>query len=141
MHKHGLIILVLATALFTISGCATCRKGSDLEVQGLKNQVSLLESQLSAKDEEINSLRNSLNKASEQAQSIIAETEAHPANKDIQVALANAGFDPGEADGKIGRKTRDAIKAFQKANNLRADGRVGKKTWDLLKEYLTKRVK
>ncbi|MFH1281546.1 MAG: peptidoglycan-binding domain-containing protein [Candidatus Omnitrophota bacterium] len=61
--------------------------------------------------------------------------------KQIQTALKNAGYFQDVADGKMGRKTRLAIKEFQKANNLRADGKVGKNTWMLLKEYLDKKVK
>ncbi|HNX81193.1 MAG TPA: peptidoglycan-binding domain-containing protein [Candidatus Omnitrophota bacterium] len=135
--------------IVTLSGCATMRKNNDLEVQGLKNQVSLLETQISSKDEEINSLRESLNKTSQQAQTIVDESNKkasfdikdRPTNKQIQTALANAGFDPGSSDGHMGRKTREAIRAFQKANNLHADGKVGKKTWELLKEFLEKKVK
>ncbi|HSF95249.1 MAG TPA: TIGR02594 family protein [Thermohalobaculum sp.] len=48
--------------------------------------------------------------------------------KDIQKALKKAGFDPGSADGIIGRKTTAAIKAFQAANKLTPDGIVGPKT-------------
>ncbi len=132
-----------------LSGCATMRKSNDLEVQGLRNQVSLLESQLTSKDEELNSLRDSLNKAYQQAQTIVDETNKtasfdikdRPTNKAIQTALSNAGFDPGSIDGRMGRKTKEAIRAFQRAHNLHPDGKVGKKTWDLLKEYLEKRVK
>lgn len=36
----------------------------------------------------------------------------------IQQALKDKGFDPGPIDGKAGTKTREAIQAFQKANNL-----------------------
>ena len=64
-----------------------------------------------------------------------------PATKDIQRALDNAGFNPGSVDGRMGKQTRNAIKAFQRANNLVADGKVGKQTWDLLSEYLKKKVK
>ena len=35
-------------------------------------------------------------------------------------------------DGKFGAITEDAVKAFQKANNLKADGIVGEKTWAAL---------
>ncbi|MFH1460302.1 MAG: peptidoglycan-binding domain-containing protein [Candidatus Omnitrophota bacterium] len=55
---------------------------------------------------------------------------------DIQQALANAGFDPGPVDGKIGPKTKKAILSFQKQNNLTVDGVVGKKTWAILETYL-----
>jgi Putative peptidoglycan binding domain len=36
----------------------------------------------------------------------------------IQQALKDKGFDPGPIDGVAGAKTREAIRAFQKANNL-----------------------
>ena len=48
--------------------------------------------------------------------------------KDIQQALAIAGFDPGPIDGIRGRKTIAAIKQFQAAKNLVPDGIVGPKT-------------
>jgi peptidoglycan DL-endopeptidase LytE len=61
--------------------------------------------------------------------------------KMIQTALKNAGYFQDGVDGKMGRKTRLAVKEFQKANKLHADGRVGKNTWEVLKEYLEKKVK
>jgi len=45
--------------------------------------------------------------------------------RDIQQALADAGYDPGPIDGIRGRKTIEAIKAFQEANGLTPDGIVG----------------
>ena len=39
-----------------------------------------------------------------------------------QRALASLGFDPGAADGVVGLKTRDALRAWQKARGLVADG-------------------
>jgi peptidoglycan hydrolase-like protein with peptidoglycan-binding domain len=59
-----------------------------------------------------------------------------PSAKEIQTALKNAGFYTGEADGKIGPKSKKAIEDFQKANNLQADGKVGSRTWALLGTYL-----
>lgn len=56
---------------------------------------------------------------------------------DIQSALKSAGYYDGEVDGKIGPKTRDAIRAFQRDHNLKADGVCGKKTWEQLKSYLS----
>lgn len=57
-------------------------------------------------------------------------------SRQIQTALKNAGFDPGPIDGKIGPKTKKAIKDFQAANGLTADGKVGPKTWGKLSKYL-----
>jgi peptidoglycan hydrolase-like protein with peptidoglycan-binding domain len=56
--------------------------------------------------------------------------------RQIQTALENAGFSPGPIDGKMGRKTKEAIKKFQEANGLTPDGKVGRKTWSKLREYL-----
>jgi hypothetical protein len=39
-----------------------------------------------------------------------------------QRALASLGFDPGPPDGLVGLKTRDALRAWQKARGLTADG-------------------
>jgi murein L,D-transpeptidase YcbB/YkuD len=57
-------------------------------------------------------------------------------SKQIQLALRNAGFYQGLIDGKIGPQTKRAIKAFQKANGLKADGIVGKRTSAELNKYL-----
>jgi membrane-bound lytic murein transglycosylase B len=48
----------------------------------------------------------------------------------FQQALAAAGFDPGPADGILGRGTRAALRQYQKAHGLPADGFA---TDDLLK--------
>ncbi|HEY7553267.1 MAG TPA: peptidoglycan-binding domain-containing protein [Candidatus Binatia bacterium] len=48
--------------------------------------------------------------------------------KEIQEALKTKGFDPGAADGVIGQKTNQAIREFQKSNNLQVTGRVDEKT-------------
>lgn len=59
-----------------------------------------------------------------------------PTPKEIQTALKNAGFDPGSLDGKIGPRTRQAIKDFQKSKGLVPDGVVGPKTWASLGKRL-----
>jgi len=60
--------------------------------------------------------------------------------KDIQKALTNCRLYEGKIDGKVGPRTKKAIEAFQKQNNLSADGRVGPKTWEKLKVYLNPEV-
>ncbi|MBP9733764.1 MAG: peptidoglycan-binding protein [Candidatus Omnitrophica bacterium] len=52
---------------------------------------------------------------------------------EIQRALKKAGYDPGPADGRLGKRTKQAILDFQRAKGLKADGVVGKKTWAALK--------
>jgi len=57
-------------------------------------------------------------------------------SRQIQRALVTAGFYDGPIDGKIGRRTQQAIRAFQQAEGLRADGIVGTKTAAALVQYL-----
>lgn len=154
MRNKIVIFVVLAIFTIVLGGCATARKQNDLEMQGLKNQITALEAQLQSKDEEIGVLKESLSKTTEQKVSesktgttqeahkkVAAVAKAHPTHKQVQIALKNAGYYSGTIDGKLGKQTRQAIKEFQKANNLTADGKMRMQTWNLLKEYLVKKAK
>jgi peptidoglycan hydrolase-like protein with peptidoglycan-binding domain len=57
-------------------------------------------------------------------------------NKAIQLALRNANVYGGEIDGRMGPKTKEAVKKFQLSKDLTVDGIVGAKTWTQLKAYL-----
>ena len=57
--------------------------------------------------------------------------------REIQKALKSAGFDPGSVDGRMGARTRTAIRDFQIANGLEPDGKVGPRTWNKLEAHLT----
>lgn len=48
-------------------------------------------------------------------------------NREVQTLLLKRGYDIGEADGLIGGKTRDAIRAEQQKLGVSVDGRAGKK--------------
>lgn len=50
----------------------------------------------------------------------------------LQKRLATKGYGVGVIDGKFGRKTLEAVKAFQAENDLVVDGIVGAKTWAAL---------
>jgi len=146
MEKRVLLLGVAALFVISLSGCSTASKKKDLEVQGLRNQVSALEAQPSAKTEEVSSSTEQItSKSSETSASgsleKSGETNEQPTGRQIQAALKNAGYYKGTIDGKLGRKTRKAVKEFQKANNLKADGKVGPKTWTALKEFLQKKEK
>ena len=52
--------------------------------------------------------------------------------KEIQEALKDKGQYQGEVDGIIGPKTQQALREFQKAQNLQVTGRVDEKTADAL---------
>ncbi len=151
MLKKCFVLIALVAFVILLNGCAAGRKRKDLEIQGLKNQVTVLETQIQSKDNEINSLKDSLAKTEEEKQTqgkilstkkkVIMEVKSRPNTKQIQLALKNAGYESGIIDGRMGRQTREAIKAFQKANNLPAYGKVGKQTWGLLKAYLYQKLK
>ncbi len=140
MGKKVFAFLCVCILILSLSGCATCSKQNDLELQGLRNQVAVLEAQVSGRDSEIAALRESLRQAEEQGVAA-GEVKSKPTAKQIQTALNNAGFNPGPIDGKIGRQTKEAIKKFQEANSLKADGKAGKETWAVLRQYLEKGIK
>jgi murein L,D-transpeptidase YcbB/YkuD len=124
----------------TIVGCATTRPKP---AQTLTSP-SDLQSQLQAKDQEIQDLQYQLDSRQQGLSNNFASGSSDKYNllrvpgvsaTDVQKALLKAGFDPGPVDGRLGKKTRAAIKAFQKQNHLTADGVVGEKTWAALRSY------
>lgn len=131
-------IKVLASVILILflSGCATTKKGQDTEVQQLKSQVIYLEAELQTREEEINRLESELEKAREKRLNLRRKEIREISAKQVQMALKKAGFYKGPIDGKIGPATNEAIRAFQKANGLKADGIVGRKTKDIMMEYL-----
>lgn len=139
MSKKRMWAGLVVVGIFVLSGCTTLGKNDALSNQGLRNQVAALESQLKEKDNEINSLKEASVKTGEDLNLNVSNEQIDP--KQIQTALKNAGYYQGMVDGKKGKKTRRAVREFQKANNLPVDGRVGKNTWEALKGYLDKKVK
>ena len=51
---------------------------------------------------------------------------------ELQKALLSLGFDPNGTDGKFGKGTREAVKAYQKSRGLTVDGKAGNITLTLL---------
>jgi murein L,D-transpeptidase YcbB/YkuD len=153
MKRISFIFLALIICLgLTISGCSSAQKKLSEEVKGVKTRVDTLETRVEgveAKQAETERM------TMEQGQKVeeMKYEKARPSGKsnieikpkrsskdrektkEVQACLKNAGFYHGEIDGVKGRKTRTAIKKFQKANGLTADGSVGKKTWEALSKY------
>lgn len=137
MLKKSVVLFLCVILLLFVSGCvATFGRNNFSETKSLKNENSDLKNELRAKDEEINSLKDSLNSRGSLYHNPVEETKSRPNAKQIQTALKNAGYYQGTIDGKIGKQTRQAIKKFQKENNLNADGKAGKATWSLLSKHL-----
>ena len=144
MHiKRYFVLFLLIGFVFLLGGCATAvKKSSDLEEQGLRNQISLLESQVELKDEEISELKDVIWELNQKQEAkSVKVVDSKPSTKNIQMALSSAGFDPGKIDGKMGKRTREAVRAFQTANDLKVDGKVGKETWGLLQMFLEESIK
>lgn len=75
-------------------------------------------------------------KAKKVAMARKASKKGSPRIMAMQKALKKAGYDPGPVDGKIGKKTRVALAAFQKANGIKPTGRYGKQTSAKLKAFM-----
>ncbi|MCY9855718.1 peptidoglycan-binding domain-containing protein [Vibrio mediterranei] len=84
---------------------------------------------LSRATREINALKNDIEqKALRDFNALAKGNIAHDLNKydvlDVQNALKIRGYDVGIVDGVMGKRTRNAIKAFQRDNNLVVDGAI-----------------
>lgn len=150
--KSFVCIIAAIVAVFFISGCETVPKKFREEVSGMKSRLENLESKVEGVEAKQQEVERS---AGEQAQALeelrIAKDRESMAKsnvsvkprdlttrsriKDIQRYLKNAGFYTGKINGVKTKRTRKAIREFQKANGLRADGVVGPKTWELLSKY------
>lgn len=58
-----------------------------------------------------------------------------PNVRTIQTALKKAGFYKGSINGKYGRKTKKAVKKFQKSKGMKVTGSVGPQTWAALAPF------
>ena len=136
------IFLTVGAGVLTQTGCATTRP-KPADPSELSAQVAQLRQETQAKDQQIQDLQAQLAGTQESIQAgpnfsgggkskLIRVSGVSV--KDLQKALVAAGLDPGPMDGHMGKKTKSAIKAFQKKNSLHADGVVGEKTWNLLKK-------
>lgn len=63
-------------------------------------------------------------------------TPSRPETKKIQKALGRAGYFKGNPTGFYGKRTRAAVRSFQKAKGIPVTGTVGPITWKSLKAYL-----
>ncbi|MBM3253343.1 MAG: hypothetical protein FJZ16_03705 [Candidatus Omnitrophica bacterium] len=144
--KYGIVCVTIS--MLSI-GCATTSTQQIQESQQLKARIVQLESEIQKREEQKNQLEAQLEETRRSKENIerklgyvsaggtIKDFESPNAIKKIQTALKNAGYEVGPIDGKMGRKTKEAIKDFQRENGLTADGIVGQKTWAKLNKYLT----
>ena len=149
MGKRFIVCVAFVMVIaFVASGCSSVPKKTKEEITGIKTRVDTLESKVgemetkqayteratqeqAAAIEEMKSVKMANTNISTKS----SDAKVGARMRDIQQCLKNAGFYDGSVDGVKGRKTRKAIKDFQKANGLTADGLVGKKTWEALSKY------
>lgn len=145
-HSTFRLLSLSVLVIFFTAGCATTRAHKPDASGDPQRQIADLQAQLMAKDQEITDLRYQL----ESSRGALPETNFSSGNTgdpkkilrvsgvsgaEVQRALLRAGLDPGPIDGKLGKKTRLAVKAFQRKHGLTADGVVGDKTWSALRAY------
>lgn len=140
-----LLVIAVIISFLSITGCASARKETrNTQIQQFQMEIARLRSELQQKDTEIDLLEERLQEVPRR-QAVYAKQDkgaqgsAMKTPRNIQLALKRANFYNGPADGKVGEKTKKAIKDFQKANGLPADGVVGKETWSKLKPYLNEK--
>jgi len=141
MSKRTMVVLVVVISVFLLSSVvlAMGRKVKPADQQPASLGTSQPEVEL-VKPEQLESAPPVVEEMKEEKK--VQETGAQLAqdeatkNRQIQTALKNAGYDPGTIDGKLGAKSKKAIKDFQAANGLKADGKIGPKTWAKLSTYL-----
>jgi len=127
-----------------LTGCASTQGGSG----NLQARVIQLERTVSQQEQTIDELRQrasmssgrSTKSSSSGKSSVLADRgiiRVPAAPQEVQTALQGAGYYSGNIDGKIGGQTIEAIKQFQRDNNLKVDGIVGAGTWSQLKSAST----
>ena len=134
------------SSLIFMAGCATTRARKSEPAADQNTQAAEFQQQLQAKDQQIQDLQYQLSNVQTSPSSNY--TSASNGSKtykssivrvsgvsvmDIQKALIRAGYDVGKTDGQAGKKTKSAIKKFQRKHHLAPDGVIGEKTWNLLK--------
>ena len=128
-------IALISLCMLVVSGCAT---GHKKQTSGLEKvspisssyNYDTLESDTEKIDFEETSSARTYNKKDAPNVSLTP--------KQIQRVLKNAGYYQGQIDGKIGLRTQESIRRFQKANGLKVDGIVGRRTTAALNKYLNK---
>jgi len=148
--KWGKFLAILCA--LTLAGCATGKR-----VQDLETKVGILDGRISTIEQRQGIAESQTGESRESMGYLKGKVEGFPtagvkgnegiasgakmsslSKKNIQRALKNANFYDGPIDGVLGRKTKRAIKEFQKSAGLKADGVVGKETAEKLSVYLTR---
>jgi peptidoglycan hydrolase-like protein with peptidoglycan-binding domain len=148
MRIATLGILLAATGLLA-SGCGATRssaqRGTDLpgqishleaRLEALEQRQGLIEDKAWDYTEDVSYLKGRIDAVGGGVASAPSVLNEKPTSRRIQSALKQAGFYDGNIDGKVGPRTKEAIRTFQQANGLKVDGKVGPQTWTQLSRYV-----
>ena len=142
--------VLLATMVVT-AGCTT-KKRHERDFTSLQNQIGTLQSDVARLDQSAKDSDMALKSIQERGQaptssgtSVLGQlTQGQiyrtPSGFElpaigIQRALKKAGYYQGVLDGKVGSRTKEAIKNFQRDNGLETDGVCGRQTWARLQQF------
>ena len=145
--RRGVYVIatILLGTMALTTGCAS-KKRHQRDVTNLQNQIGALQSEVARLDQALKETEakssQGLNAGGESAltkftQGALYKTPSGfelPAAS-IQQALKKAGYYQGALDGKIGSKTKQALRNFQRDNGLDPDGICGRQTWSKLQTF------
>lgn len=60
----------------------------------------------------------------------------NPLVEEAQIVFDSLGYDTGTMDGRIGKKTRQAVKEFQESIGLKSTGYIDKRTWMAVEDIM-----
>ena len=151
-RKTFVLATVLLGTMMVTAGCTT-NKRHQRDVANLQSEIGSLQSDMSRLDQSLKDSDAALKALQERGaaptttgtnsvlgqftQGAIYRTPSGfelPA-AGIQRALKKAGYYQGIVDGKVGSRTKDAIRSFQRDNGLEADGVCGRQTWARLQQF------
>lgn len=143
MSRVGLLGLLV----IGLTGCAGTRGAQMRELQtqmahfegrvrAIEQQTGLVESKAWNQREDVAYLKGRVEGLQTGVGAPGKAASIKPSKKQIQLALKNTGYYDGSIDGKIGPRTKEAIREFQRNHGLAADGKVGAKTWVQLSAFL-----
>ncbi len=135
----GLSVVFLTTVMF--SGCRekiAQEESTNSEIISQREAVDGAMDQAMPLDEGLLAENESLQPEAVSMGGVVDSSAwTKPTVEEIQQSLKNLNLYQGNVDGKLGPKTKQAIKDFQTQNSLTADGKVGPKTWAKLAPYLS----
>ncbi len=132
--KKFLILILLS--VFVLPGCSSYKtQRMQEEIDSLSTRVDSLE-----KRQEYPETKVEVQEVSYRQEDTISINEkiAAMSSRDIQSALREAGYYDGAIDGKLGPKSREAIREFQTDKGLKVDGVAGTNTKKALLQYFVK---